>query len=85
MFWFVSSCNDNARMQQDTYVKHLLQQEGGGTSDVENEASGWDESEPEVIACDSAEAAPHPAPNAVHTVSSCEWHNFNLFNTGTLY
>jgi hypothetical protein len=39
----------------------LLQQEGGGTSDVENEVSGWDESEPEVIACDSAEAAPHPA------------------------
>ena len=53
-------------------MKYLLQQEGGGTSDVENEASGWDESEPEVIACDSAEAAPHPAPaNAVPTVSNC--------------
>jgi hypothetical protein len=40
---------------------------------VENEASGWDESEPEVIACDSAEAAPHPAStNPVPTVSSCD-------------
>lgn len=48
-------------MQWDTELKYLLQQEGGGTSDVENEVSGWDESEPEVIACDSAEAAPHPA------------------------
>lgn len=54
-------------------MRYLLRQEGGGTSDVENEASGWDESEPEVIACDSAEAAPHPAPaNAVPAVSSCE-------------
>ncbi|XP_069687144.1 protein bric-a-brac 2-like isoform X2 [Periplaneta americana] len=38
----------------------------GGTvsSDVENEVSGWDESEPEVIACDTAEAASHqPAVN----------------------
>ncbi|PNF30959.1 hypothetical protein B7P43_G02081 [Cryptotermes secundus] len=29
----------------------------GGTSDPDNEVSGWDESEPEVIACDSGEAA----------------------------
>jgi len=49
----------------------VLWQEGGGTSDVENEVSGWDESEPEVIACDGAETAPHPAPaNAIPTVSS---------------
>lgn len=54
-------------------MRCLLPQEGGGTSDVENEASGWDESEPEVIACDSAEATPHPAAaNAVTAVSSCE-------------
>jgi len=54
-------------------TEEVFMQEGGGTSDVENEASGWDESEPEVIACDSAEAAPHPAPaNAVSTES-----NFN--------
>ena len=40
---------------------------------MENDASGWDESEPEVIACDSAEATPHSAPaNAVRTVSSWE-------------
>jgi hypothetical protein len=37
---------------------------------VENEASGWDESEPEVIACDSAEATSHQAAvNPLPTVS----------------
>jgi hypothetical protein len=60
-------------MQEDTHLKHLLQQEGGATSDVENEVSGWDESEPEVIACDSAEATSHQPPvNPLPTVSGCE-------------
>ncbi|XP_021926075.1 uncharacterized protein LOC110832918 isoform X2 [Zootermopsis nevadensis] len=36
--------------------------EGGSTSDAENELSGWYESEPEVIACDSAEATSHQPP-----------------------
>jgi hypothetical protein len=55
------------RIQHNTLSICLLQQEGG-TSDPDNEVSGWDESEPEVIACDSGEAASHHP-----TVSSCKW------------
>lgn len=66
-------CIHNEKMQEDTHLKCSLQQEGGGTSDVENEVSAWDESEPEVLACDSAEATSHqPSVNPVPTVSSCE-------------
>jgi hypothetical protein len=60
-------------MLKGTHMKFLFQQEGGTTSDVENEVSGWDESEPEVIACDSAEATSHQPPvNQLSTVSNCE-------------
>jgi hypothetical protein len=58
------------KIQHNTQLIYLFRQEGG-TSDPENEVSGWDESEPEVIACDSGEATSHQ-PSVNPAVSSCE-------------